>query len=883
MKILSYVESNKRIALYFFLYLCLISNSFAQNAGGSVADFIVEKSESDKDFPIVRQDKKQAVLRYDQNDFKGVIRAIVDLQNDIDSVTGNKPELRVSDVTADYEIVIGTLGKSKLIDNLVSSKLLDTKDLKGKWESFVIATILNPNPKTKKCLVIAGSDKRGTIYGIYELSRQLGVSPWYWWADIPVLKRSVAYVLAGRYSSGEPKVKYRGIFINDENPCMQRWARAKFGGMNSKMYTRMFELLLRLKANYLWPGMWGSITDYNPEVPIFRNDKGEYEGNSFNEDDPDNPRLADEYGIVMGTSHHEPMQRSQQEWIRNKQNYGNGEWNYMTNKEGVQKFFREGIENTKNYESIITMGMRGDDDKPMVDAGSAEANFRILEGIMKDQRKIISEVTGKSAAKTPQVWTLYSEVLEYYDKGMKVPEDMIILLCNDNWGNVRRLPELNEKHHPAGYGMYYHTAYYGAPRASKWLNMSQIPKMWEQLQLTYDYGVDKIWILNVGDLKPCEYTMDFFLNMAWNPKAFNQNNLNEYSRKFCGQQFGVSQANEAAEILNTYCKYAARVTAEMLDDKTYNLQSGEFKAVKDEFLALETRALRQYLTLPYSYKDAYYELVLFPVQAMANLYDLYYSVAMNQNLAFNKDSKANNWASHAEYCFKRDSLLCANYNHNIAGGKWNHMMDQVHIGYTKWHPPIRNIMPKVVRVNENEAKSGKYVFTQKHNVVVMEAEHFFECKNAENASWEIVPNMGRTLSGLGLFPYNKSVDGASISYKMKLDPKITTTKVHLILNSTMPFKKGGHKIALRFDGSQENTININADLVWGNHYTKMYPTGAARIIEKELSMQLPANINGTYTLTLRPLDPGILIYKVIVDCGGYVRTHLKMQESEYSR
>lgn len=857
--------------------------AFAQQAGGELPDFIVEQGYMESNFPIVDSQHKASVIRYDENDYKGVIRAIVNLQNDIDSVTGVKPTLLATNAPADYEIIVGTLGKSRLIDKLVATKQLDTKDLKGKWESFVIATVKNSKSGAKQCLVIAGSDKRGTIFGIYELSRQLGVSPWYWWADVPALKRTAAYVLAGRYASGEPKVKYRGIFINDENPCMQRWARAKFGGMNSQMYTHMFELLLRLKANLLWPGMWGSFTEYNPGVPLLRNEKGDYEGNSFNEDDPENPRLADEYGIIMGTSHHEPMQRSQQEWIRNKANYGNGEWNYMTNKEGIQKFFREGIEHTKNYESLITMGMRGDDDKPMVDAGSAEANFKILEGIMNDQRKIIEEVTGKPAAKTPQVWTLYSEVLEYFDKGMKVPDDMIIVLCDDNWGDVRRLPELNGKKHPAGYGMYYHAGYYGAPRAYKWLSVTQLQQMWEQMQLTYDYGVDKLWILNVGHLKPNEYPTDFFLKMAWNPKAFNQNNLNQYSRSFCSQMFGEQQATEAASILNTYCKYVSRITPEMLDDKTYNLESGEFKMVKDEFLALETRALRQFLTLPAINRDTYKELILFPVQALANVYDLYYSVAMNRKLSVDRDTSANFWAGHAAYCFKRDSALCSDYNQNIANGKWNHMMDQVHIGYRTWHGPQFNIMPKVTMVAPSDAKQGGYVFNEKNGVVVMEAEHYFKNEANSKTKWTVFPDMGRTLSGIALMPYTEKTDSAFISYKLNLNTKQDSVKVRIIFDSTMPFKKGGHNVAVSFQGGIEKTFNLNNDLTWKNNYSKMYPTGATRIIETAFTLSLPQSADGTYLLKIRPLDQGIVIYKVLIDNGGYERTYLKMPESPYIR
>jgi hypothetical protein len=877
------MKSYKAVIITFCSLISTFLSVQAQQDFSLFPNMIVDKAQHESDFPIVVATESAAIIRYDESDHKGIIRAVSDLKDDIERVTGVSPKLINSKQTSDYEIVIGTIGKSKWIDGLVSTKKLDVNGIKGKWESFIITTIENPQPNVKKCLVIAGSDKRGTIYGIYELSKQLGVSPWYWWADVPSKKRSAAYVLSGRYVSGEPGVKYRGIFINDENPCMQAWAREKFGGMNSQMYSHLFELLLRLRANCLWPGMWGSFKEYKPLVPILKNEDGSYEGNSFNEDDPENPKLADEYGIIMGTSHHEPMQRSQQEWIRNKINYGNGEWNYVTNKDGIQNFFRDGIEHTKNYESLITMGMRGDEDRPMVDAGSAEANFKVLQGIIKDQRKIIEEVTGKLASKTPQVWTLYSEVLDYFDQGMKVPEDMIILLCDDNWGNVRRLPELSEKKHPGGYGMYYHVGYYGAPRASKWLNVTQISQMWEQLRLTYDYGVDKLWILNVGHLKPNEYPIDFFMKMAWKPTVFTENNLTQYSIDFCAEQFGKEQAREAAQILNTYCKYNSRITPEMLSDTTYNILNGEFKMVTDEYLALEAHALRQFLALPNEYHDAYKELILFPVQAMANLYDLYYSLAMNKKLASEKDLSANFWADRVEYCFNRDAELSFDYNQNIGNGKWNHMMDQVHIGYTSWHGPQYNIMPEVNRVMPEETQNGGYIFTEKNGVVVIEAEHYFEAFANEKTRWTIIPDLGRTLSGIALMPYTEVPQDASIRYKMKLNSQPDSIIVRIFFDSTMPFKKGGHHVAVSFEGSLPVILNLNEDLTWKNCYTKMYPTGAARMIETSEFLYLPKKQDGVFELVIQPFDPGVIIYKVVIDNGGYEPTFLKMDESLYKR
>lgn len=852
---------NLSFACFMNIILCLPAG--AQQTSGLVSNIIVEKPVSEADFPIVALDHVTASLRYDTSDYKGVIRAIGDLQSDIDSVTGVKPILVASDPSTNYEIVIGTLGKSKLINKLVTTGILDVKDLKGKWESFVIATIKNPKSGGEHYLVVAGSDKRGTIYGIYELSKQLGVSPWYWWADVPAKKRPAAYVVQGCYASGEPKVRYRGIFINDEAPCFTGWTQEKYGGRNSKMYAHMFQLLLRLRANYLWPAMWSS---------------------AFNEDDLENPRVADEYGIVMGTSHHEPMIRSKVEWDKHRTEFGNGAWNYVTNKKGIQDFWRQGLERNKKYESILTMGMRGDGDLPMPDAGSARENFKVLEDIMADQRMIIEEVTKQPASKTPQIWALYSEVLEYYDQGMKVPDDMIILLCDDNWGDVRRLPDLSEKKHPGGYGIYYHVDLHGAPRSYQWLNMTQIPHMWEQLQLTYGYGVDKVWILNIGDLKPNEYPMDFFLNMAWNPTSFNEHNLCEYSRKFCEDQFGTEASIEAADILTAYCKYNSRVTAEMLDSKTYNLESGEFLEVRDAYMALEARALRQYIKMPEAYKNAYKELILHPVRAMANLYDMYYSVAVNSKLAAEKNLKANYWADRVEYCFKRDADLSKDYNLNIAGGKWNHIMDQTHIGYTSWDEPRQgNIMPTVTRVKPEETKQGGYVFSEKNGVVVMEAEHFFESKTNEKTKWTIIPDLGRTLSGIALMPYTEKANDAALIYKMKLNTKSDSVVLRMFFDSTLPFKKGGHNVVASFDGGNEITWNINDQLTWKYNYSKMYPAGAARMIETVTPLVLPHITDGFHFLTIRPLDPGIVFYKAIVDDGGYEQTYLKMPESPYAR
>lgn len=812
---------------------------------------------NDTGVALVTPSSQSFAIWCDEKEHAGVLTAISNLQTDFGRVTDVIPSL-TNKGRQDVRVIVGSYDKSPLIRQLIKAGKLDAKELKNKNEKFIITTLHAPLEGLEgEILLIAGSDKRGTIYGIYELSRQIGVSPWYWWADVPVARHDAIYIKKGIYTDGEPAVKYRGIFINDEWPCMGNWTTQKFGGFNSKMYVHVYELLLRLKANFLWPAMWNS---------------------AFYADDPLNSSLADEMGIIIGTSHHEPMARNHQEYARNRKDYG--AWNYQTNKKGIDRFFREGIQRMKGKEEVVTIAMRGDGDAPM----GADTDTHLLENIVKEQRKIITEITGKPAYKTPQLWALYSEVLEYYDQGMKIPDDVIILLCDDNWGNVRRLPELKGKRHPGGYGMYYHVDLHGAPRAYQWLNMTQIQHMWEQLYLTYTYGVDEMWILNVGDLKPNEFPTDFFLNMAWNPNLFTADNLTEYTYNFCKQQFGEKYAAEAARVLNSYCKYSARVTAEMLDHRTYNLTNGEFKSVADEFLALEAHAYRLFAVLPQEMKDAYQELILFPVQAMANLYEMYYATAMNRKLASDSDPRANQWADRVEYCFQRDAELCSDYNTRIAGGKWNHMMDQTHIGYTSWdEPKSGNIMPEVIRLDTSAYKPGNYEYEEKGGVIVMEAEHFAEYTQGDSTQWTIIPDLGRTLSGITLMPYGQSVEGASLTYRMNFKSDLKDLRLRLILDSTLPFVKEGHRYAISLDGNKEQIINYNSEMTWANCYSKMYPAGAARIIESVVNFSNIDLQKESHTLRIRPLSPAIVLHKIIIDCGSDEASRLNLQESPYKK
>jgi hypothetical protein len=622
------------------------------------------------DFKIVAQNTA-ASLFVDPKDHAGVVRAVNDLQKDIERVTNCTASItHEGESLGSNAIIIGTIGKSEIIDRLVRDRKIDVTSIAGKWESFLIQVVPKPLPGVASALVIAGSDKRGTIYGIYDLSDEIGVSPWYWWADVPVLHQDTLSVKPGRHLQGPPAVKYRGIFLNDEAPSLTGWVNEKFGTYNHEFYTKVFELLLRLKANYLWPAMWNS---------------------AFNEDDPLNPRLADEYGIVMGTSHHEPMLRAQQEW----KGHGRGPWDYSKNADVLHEFWDQGIQRNKNYESIITLGMRGDGDLPMTEG----ANIALLEKIVTDQRKLIGERVNPDLVKVPQDWALYKEVQEYYEKGMRVPDDVTLLWCDDNWGNIRRLPTAEERKRSGGAGIYYHFDYVGDPRSYKWLNTIPIAKVWEQMNLAYHYGADRIWIVNVGDLKPMELPIDFFLNMAWNPKKWPKEKISEFTRLWAERQFGSQYAPEIAEILAKYTKYNGRRKPELIEPGTYSLVDyGEAETVFADFQALVAKAEEIYSKLPENHRDAFFELVLYPTKASAIVTELYITAAKNELYAHQGRASANDLAVQARALFQADADLTAYYNHTLAHGKWDHMMDQTHLGYTFWNQPPANVMPAVSEI-----------------------------------------------------------------------------------------------------------------------------------------------------------------------------------------
>jgi hypothetical protein len=613
-------------------------------------------------FPLVSQNRS-ARIETDVADWPGVLRAVGDVRTDLARLSTDVRPAKDAPL-----VIIGTIGRSDAIDALIASGKLDVTGVTGQWEAFVQQVVDNPRPGVARALVIAGADKRGTIFGAYDLIERAGVSPWTWWADVPIPVKAEVHVAPGRRVQ-KPAVKYRGIFLNDEDPALSGWAKATFGGVNSAFYAKVYELTLRMKGNFLWPAMWGK---------------------AIYDDDPLSAPLADEYGIVLGTSHHEPLGRAHVEWDR----YGQGSWDYNKNPEALRDFWRKGVERMGSNESLVTVGMRGDGDEPMSE-GTATA---LLEKIVADQRQIIGEVTGKDPSQTPQVWALYKEVQDYYDAGMRVPDDVTLLFSDDNWGDIRRLPSLEKdgpgKTRPGGYGVYYHFDYVGGPRNYKWLNTNQVERTWEQMKLAKDYGADRLWIVNVGDLKPMELPIEFFLDYAWDPDAMPVAKMSVYTRDWAAAQFGPEHAGEIAALLTGYTRLNTRRKPELIDGSTFSLVNfREAERVEAEWADLERRADALRKVLPRDQDDAFFQLVWYPVMASANHTRLYIAAGRNALYAQQGRAAANDEAAEVKVLFNRDAELTRQYDEDLAGGKWRKMMSQTHIGYIYWQQPPTNVIP----------------------------------------------------------------------------------------------------------------------------------------------------------------------------------------------
>ena len=789
-------------------------------------DFVTFKRHSLSDIELTRTSD---TITYDPLDWKGVKMAVENLRHDLKAVTGS----------ANAPVVVATIGKSKL----AKKYKLQSKELQGKWEQYLIFT-------DKGKLVILGSDKRGTIYGIYELSRQIGVSPWYWMADAPIQKHEQLFAKSGIYTDGEPKVKYRGIFINDEWPSFGTWCKNQFGGINSKAYTRIFELMLRLKANYFWPAMWDS---------------------RFNEDDPLSPQLADDMGIVMGTSHHEPMMRAHKEYVYRKDSIG--AWDYATNKANLDRFFEEGLERNKAYDNLITIGMRGDGDVAMGN-GDDEDNMKTLKDVVDGQREIIERVYKKPASEVPQLWAIFTEVQRYYDAGFTVPDDVTLLFCDNNWGYIRRTGPEKEQARKGGMGMYYHIDMNGGPWNDRWINTTTAAKIREQLNLAYQTGIDRIWIINVGDLKPKEMPIDFIMHYAWNPDDYPADKIDQYMVDWARSIFGGEYAREIADIVTEYSNMNLERKPEVQRVGIYSVETGEAQRMFNRWDDLEKRTLSLSKKMPAEMQDAFYQLVEYPAVASAGVAKIYLAATLGDSITM-------------QTLFERDKQMTDKYNKVIAGGKWDGMMLDKHIGYRMWSMPNENTLPQVAK------PSGKTGITASETAIM--AHDYTRRTATDDARWVFLPGLGRGKGNMGIEPVTAKSrplgDGATLEYDINFSQSGKQKLALGILPTNDVNPARGLRIGVRVDDGEMQTIDARQGYVdTFNEYTKeniarskvlkplprpasdIYLSGSRQRMRSEifdnlrwLSIDFDIPTAGNHTVKVVMIDPEIVVEKLVIN------------------
>lgn len=813
---------------------------------------------------------RPAVLLTDQQADPAVQRVARSFAQDLQRVSGRSAKLQGSaQRLREPAVVVGVVGESALIDDLIARGKLDAREVEGGWEAFQISVVDDPWPNVARALVIAGSDRRGAVYGTYSVSEQMGVSPWYWFADVPVQRRSDVFIAAGTRRD-QPGVRYRGFFINDEDPALSGWARKQFGGVNARMYEHVFELLLRLKGNYIWPAMW------SPKA--------------FHLDDPRNAGLADSMGIVMGTSHHEPLTRAQAEWHRLTDDPSTGgAWNYQTNAENLRAFWRGGLKRIMrsdtggSYDNLLTIGMRGDGDAPMAE-GTA---IGLLETIVADQRKLIEEVTGKPASQVPQMWALYKEVQDYYDQGMTVPDDVTLLFADDNWGQIRRLPTSN-RGRQGGFGVYYHFDYVGAPRNYKWLNTNQIEKVWQQMNLAWERGARNLWIANVGDIKPMEYPLSFFMDMAWAPEKMTPAALAAYPQHWAAQQFGAELAAPIGDLVTTYSRLAARRKPELVNEYTYAtgevredvLVRGEWSRIVADWRALVARleVVKPHVSAAQS--DAFFQLVEFPTRAVANLYEMYFATAWNRKLASQFDPRGNVFLMQVEEAFARDAELTQRY-HSINGGKWEHMMSQVHMNYVIWNDPTQQTQPTVIRTAGDvpeKMRNAAAVFVEPdpdNKIIRLEAAAFARSIGAQGIEWTAIRNLGQSEAALVALPQGRDATLPHAAPRVEYDVALPANqglelRIHL-LPTLDTAGRGGLKVGVSVEDGPVHTLLSALEPTGGAAKSPAQRAWVDAVIENRviLKARLAAVPAGRRVLKLWRLDDNVVVQGIeIVPLAG---------------
>ena len=657
-----------------------------------VNDFVKQDYEQG-DFKLVFENGSAGIF-YDKSDYKVVEIAANLLAGDIERVTGLKPSVYTDLEQASGNVVIaGTIGHNKLIDQLIKEGKIDASHIAGQWETYALQIVEKPYKNITSALVIFGSDRRGTAYGIFELSKQIGVSPWYWWADVPVQKKKNLIIKKGFYCDGPPSVKYRGIFINDEDWGLKPWASKTFdpqsGDIGPKTYKKVFELLLRLKANHCWPAMHECTKPFN----YYTDDK----------------KVADDYAIVMGSAHCEPLLfNNATEWDTKTM----GDWRYDINKENIYKVLDKRVSENGRYENVYTVGMRGMHDREMRGNLKLEERIALLEQVFADERKILTTHIESSITEIPQVFIPYKEVMTLYNNGLKVPDDVTLMWVDDNYGYIRRLSDPLEMKRPGGAGVYYHVSYLGPPHEYLWLCTTSPALIWEEMTKAYNFNAKKVWIVNVGDIKPCEYDTSFFLDLAWDINTVNQSNVSSHLSDWLASIFGRENSKEISAIMEEFyalsferkpefmafgAEFSFSDLMEQWEDTEYSFVNyREAERRLQRFEVISDKAIKLYEKMPEDLKPAYFELIYYPVVASDYMNRKILLAQKNRWFARQQRNSTNNIATQVKDYYGKLNAITEQYD-TLLNGKWKYMVQVNQNKHSVYYrmPPVETIeVPK---------------------------------------------------------------------------------------------------------------------------------------------------------------------------------------------
>ena len=646
----------KKVSLLLLSLFCFIVSSYSQLV-------LADRQQGQDIFPIVAS-ASNAVVCYDKSDAEVVKKSAKLFVEDVERVTGKRLKAKEK-ISSDRNIVlVGTIGKNRYIDQLVARNKLDISQIKHGWEQYVITIVNNPFAGVEKALVIAGCDRRGTSYGLFSISETIGVSPWYWWADAPVIKKKNLCLQVSPIVSKAPSIKYRGIFINDEDWGLKPWASKTFepetGDIGPKTYAKICELLLRLKANYLCPAMHSCTKAFNHY--------------------PKNKLVADSFAIVMGSVHCEPLLfNNASEWDRKTM----GEWNYVKNRDGINKVLRKRVQENGKFENVYTLAMRGIHDAVMAGNLSLEEQARVLERAFDDQRNILASEISKPANQIPQAFTPYKEVLETYDCGMALPDDVTIVWSEDDFGYIKRLSNSEERKRSGRSGVYYHVSYWGPPKHYLWIATTPPALMYEELEKAYRATADRLWVVNVGDIKPAEYHITLFMDMAYDIERFNFDNINTHSVDFLCRMFGEKYREDLTDIQQTYFQLAFARKPEYMERSTDTEFSIQNYREVDERLAAYARIARKaekiLNELDKEAVPAFFQLVYYNVKGAALINQMTLNAQKNRLYASQKRATANLLRDQVIVYGDSLELITKQYN-SLLDGKWQGMMSLIHGG-----------------------------------------------------------------------------------------------------------------------------------------------------------------------------------------------------------